>query len=58
MRVTPRAKSLPPDLGRSLEGFQVSRVDITKLKAVLGLVKLLAIEVVEKEQRNDDPPPY
>ncbi len=54
--VAPRAKSLSPDLGRGLEGFQVSRVDITKLKAVLGSVKLLTIEVVEKEQRNGDPP--
>ncbi|MBV9632249.1 MAG: hypothetical protein JO230_29435 [Xanthobacteraceae bacterium] len=49
MRVAAGAKGLPPDLGRSLEGFQVSRVHITKLKAVLGFMKLLAIEVVEKK---------
>jgi hypothetical protein len=54
--ITAPAQSLSPDLSRRLEGFQVRRIGIAKLNAVLGFMKLLTIEVIEKEQRNGDPP--
>jgi hypothetical protein len=50
------AQSLSPDFTGRLEGFQVSRIGIAKLEAILGFMKLLTIEVIKEEQRNGDPP--
>jgi hypothetical protein len=54
MGIAATAQSLSPDIRRRLEGFQIRRIGIAKLNAVVGFMKLLTIKVVEKEQRNGD----
>jgi hypothetical protein len=53
-RVTALANGLSPYVNRGLEGFQIGGIRIWKLNRILcsGLVKLIAIEMIEKEPGN------